>query len=103
MKKPVLATLGVAGACAACCAIPLAIPLMSGLSIAGLASVDWDWLTLSGGVAVVGAGLAAAALVGGGMWWHRRRMAAKKCAAPELGAPTAAGCGCHSKTSKELT
>lgn len=102
MKKPALATLGVVGACAACCAIPLAIPLMSGLSVAGLASIDWDCLTVGGEVAAVGAGLAATALVGGGTWWHRRRKAAKKCAAPEPDAPTAAGCGCNSNTSKEV-
>src|SRR5690349_9639120 len=36
MKKPLLAAAGLAGACAACCAIPLAIPLLGGLSAAGL-------------------------------------------------------------------
>lgn len=102
MKRPALATLGVVGACAACCAIPLAIPLMSGLSVAGLASIDWDCLSVGGEVAAAGAGLAAATLVGAGMWWHRRQTAANKCAAPEPAAATA-GCGCGSTTSKEST
>ena len=85
MKKPVLATLGVVGACAACCAIPLALPLLSGLSVAGLASIDWDWLNIGGEVAAVGAGLAAAALVGGGLWWHRKRRATRCASACSCG------------------
>ncbi|QHE89125.1 hypothetical protein [Hydrogenophaga sp. BPS33] len=38
MKKPVLAALGVAGACVACCTIPLAIPLFGGAAALGLTS-----------------------------------------------------------------
>ncbi|MFN9470607.1 hypothetical protein [Acidovorax sp.] len=41
MKKPLLATIGLAGACAACCAVPLLVPILSGLSVAGLAGLDW--------------------------------------------------------------
>lgn len=102
MKKPALATMGVIGACAACCTIPLALPLLSGLSIAGLASIDWDRLNVVGDVAAVGAGLAAAGLVGGGIWWHRKRKArTAACAATAvtpkaLAAPEGAGCGCAS-------
>lgn len=102
MKKPVLATLGVAGACAACCAIPLAIPLMSGLSVAGLASIDWNWVQVRGEVAAVGAGLAASLLVGAGLWWHRGRKVAAHCAGPALPAAAGGGCGC-SNLSKEST
>ena len=101
MKKPALATLGVVGACAACCAIPLAIPLVSGLSIAGLASIDWDCLTLSGEVAAISAGMTAAGLVGGGLWWHRRRKVAAQCAASALTAPSGSGCGCQATPLKE--
>lgn len=107
MKKPALATLGVVGACAACCAIPLAIPLLSGLSVAGLVSIDWDGLNLGSEVATAATGLAAAVLVGGGIWWHRKRNAATACAAPSgtaaaLPAPAGSGCGCSS-TSKETS
>lgn len=103
MNKSVLATLGVVGACAACCAIPLAIPLVSGLSVAGVTSMDWEFLTMSSTGASVGAGLAAAAVVGGGMWWQRRRVAAANCAAATTAAATAVGCGCGSQAPKELT
>ena len=101
MKKPALATLGVVGACAACCAIPLAIPFMSGLSVAGLASIDLECLTIGGEFAAIAAGLAAAGLVGAGMWWYRRRQAAARCAPPALAAPAGPGCGCSSITPKE--
>ena len=99
MKKPLLASLGLIGACAACCAIPLAIPLASGLSVAGLASIDWNTLAIGGDVAAVASGLATAGLVGGAIWWHRRRNAAARCApiAPtEEAAPRCAtACGCR--------
>ncbi|MCY1169444.1 hypothetical protein D9M73_94730 [compost metagenome] len=107
MKKPALATLGVVGACAACCTIPLGIPLLSGLSVAGLASIDWDCLNVGSEAAAIGLGLTAAALVGGGLWWHRKRQAATACAAPSgtaaaLPVPAGSGCGCSSApTSKE--
>ncbi len=98
MKKPALATMGVIGACAACCTIPLALPLLSGLSVAGLASIDWDCLNVAGEAAAVGAGLVAAGLVGGGIWWHRKRKARAACAAAAgtpkaLAAPCGSGCG----------
>jgi len=97
MKKPALAAMGLIGACAACCAIPLAIPLISGLSVAGLASIDWGGLTMGSELAIV-AGLAAAGLVTSGLWWHRRRTAAAQCALPT---PAASGCGCATKASNE--
>ena len=36
MKKPLFAALGVAGACAACCSIPLLLPLLGGTAVAAL-------------------------------------------------------------------
>ncbi|MDP2817683.1 MAG: hypothetical protein Q8O29_05285 [Polaromonas sp.] len=101
MKKPALATLGVVGACAACCTIPLAIPLLSGLSVAGLVSIDWDGLNLGSEVATAAMGLVAAVLVGGGIWWQRKRKATTACAAPSgtaaaSPAPAGSGCGCSS-------
>ena len=97
MNKPALATLGVIGACAACCTIPLALPLLSGLSVAGLASIDWNCLGVGSEVAAVGIGLVAAILAGAGIWWHRKRKAASACAAPSATAaasPASAGSGC---------
>ncbi len=97
MKKPALATMGVVGACAACCTIPLAIPLLSGLSIAGLATLNWG---ASGAyVGVIAAGVAASAAVGAGIWWSRRRKAAARCVTrssspAELTQPASGGCGC---------
>ena len=101
MKNPALATMGVIGACAACCTIPLALPLLSGLSVAGLVSIDWKYFNVVSEVAAAGAGLAAAALVGGVILWHRKRKAAAACAAPSRGAgalsaPRGSGCGCSS-------
>ena len=107
MKKPALATLGVVGACAACCTIPLAIPLLSGLSVAGLISVDWDSLKLSSEMAAAATGLVAAAVLGGGIWWYRKRNAATAWAvssgtAAALPAAAESGCGCSSSpNSKE--
>lgn len=102
MKKPVLTTVGVIGACAACCAIPLVIPLMAGVSVAGLASIDWSCLTEASEIAVLSAGLAAALLVGGGIWYYRKRKAAAKCGQSELAAPTDSACGCSQTPAKEL-
>ncbi|MDP2819616.1 MAG: hypothetical protein Q8O29_15375 [Polaromonas sp.] len=73
MKKPVLAKLGVVGACAACCAIPLAIPLMAGMSITGLALFEPGYFNFQSELLVIAVGVAAAALVAGGMWLVRRR------------------------------
>lgn len=110
MKKPVLATMGVIGACAACCTIPLAVPLLSGLSVAGLASIDWESIHLGREAAAVGAGLAAATLVGGSLWWNRRRKAAMACAASAgasggafASAPASAKCGCSSTALTEAS
>lgn len=73
MKK-ILSVLGIVGACALCCAIPLAIPLLGAAvaSGAGLA-LGWD-VALCGAILVVGAA--------GVMLWYRRAEKAK-----------AAGCG----------
>jgi hypothetical protein len=85
MKKPLLGLLGVGAACAACCAIPLAVPLIGGASAAGLALLaDWD--------GVLGVGLAAALVVAGGLWWSRQRKAAACKVVP--GSPGAGSCGC---------
>lgn len=92
MKKPFLAVLGVVGACTACCAIPLAIPLLSGLSVAGLSFIGLD------GPSVVSAAVVAAAVTVG-IWFKRRRNSA--CAAPTEGlaersaiCPTSPACAC---------
>jgi hypothetical protein len=92
MKRTVLATLGVVGACAACCAIPLAIPLMAGLSVTGLAVLEAAYFNTGIGLVV-----AVAVVAGIGAWLVRRRKRA--CLADAEGAAcrtegAAKGCGC---------
>lgn len=102
MKKPLLATLGLAGACVACCTIPLAIPLFGGAVALGLSS----WLGVNSGISlellvlVVTASIAA--LVWGAMVWTRRRRAKQCGAEPSSGSacavgPDASGCGCATR------
>jgi len=77
MKRPLLATLGIAGACAACCAIPLALPLLAGFSAAGLTALDWR--SLSGWALPLIAGIGTMLLVGVVLWAVRRRRATSGC------------------------
>lgn len=99
MKKPVLTALGLAGACVACCTIPLAIPLFGGAAALGLTSwlgvnsqIGLELLVLMGMVSM-------AALVWGAMVWTRRRRA-KSCGRESSSgsacavSPGAEGCGC---------
>jgi small neutral amino acid transporter SnatA (MarC family) len=69
---------GLGAACAACCAIPLAVPLIAaastGLGFAGLGAALSSWW-------VVVAGLAAAA-IGLAVFLHRRH-SIERCAVPE--------------------
>ena len=88
MKKPLLGLLGIGAACAACCAIPLALPLLAGFglagfSLAGLAAPAFGWI----------AGLAAAtALLASGIYlWRKRQAAPASCSVD-----ASAGCGCAS-------
>lgn len=77
MKKPLLGALGVAGACAACCTLPLAIPFITAASVAGFASFGGAQALQTGyGVVAIGAGAGASLLVGLGLWGFRRRKAA---------------------------
>ena len=99
VKKPVLTALGVAGACVACCTIPLAVPLFGGAAALGLTSwlgvhfqIGLEWLVL-----VVMASMAA--LVWGTMVLARRRRAKTCESGPSSGSacavsPDAEGCGC---------
>jgi hypothetical protein len=97
MKKPILAVLGLAGACAACCSIPIALTLVSGLSAAGVAS--WVLGDPTAQIAVVGL----AFLITVGIWVWRSRRAACSCAtAPAVGCATSStgGCGCATTANK---
>jgi threonine/homoserine/homoserine lactone efflux protein len=101
MKKPLLAVLGLAGACAACCSIPLVLTLVSGLSAAGVAT--WIVGSQTAQLAVVGVG--AVLLVGGvGVWRARRARAncdgvqGSSCAIDP-----AAGCGCTTSSGQART
>jgi hypothetical protein len=93
MKHPLLATFGLAGACAACCAIPLAVPLLAGFSVAGWTAMDWSGvLGVDSWAIPVVAGTAALLVTGLGLWaWRSRKATA--CAQPL----SEAGCGCASQ------
>lgn len=76
--KPATKLLGLTAACAACCAIPAAFPLLAGIGLTGIgAAAGW-----SGGAAVLIAIMATAMMI---VAWRRRSAAA--CA-------TAGECGC---------
>ena len=91
------AALGVAGACAACCTIPLLVPLLGGTAVAALLA-GWG-LELGAALNVI---IAAALVAGVGvvLWKKRKRKA--DCQNPGSPAPTACtlppnGCGCGPK------
>lgn len=99
MKKSVLASLGLAGACVACCTIPLAIPLFGGAAALGLTS----WLGVNSKVGTELLALMAIVSIAGLAWgavaWSRRRRATDCGTAPSSGracavGPDAKGCGC---------
>ncbi|MBV7428217.1 MULTISPECIES: hypothetical protein [unclassified Acidovorax] len=103
MKKPLLATIGLAGACAACCAVPVLIPVISGLSVAGLAGLDWDRLSVSREYLASALGVAVALAVALGIWLARRRRVGKACTLDgrmpnDDGAAALRGCGCRGQT-----
>lgn len=59
--KTVLAALGLAAACAACCAIPIALPMLTGLAASGLGMATWGWqaaAVLLGATGAVGLAIA---------------------------------------------
>lgn len=99
MKKPALAALGVAGACAACCAIPLALPLVGGLATVALTGLgtslfftDYGWVLAAAVLALAG--------VAGALVWRRLRRQPTACAVEPLPEAKASpgcaqsGCGC---------
>lgn len=94
MKKPILAALGLAGACVACCSVPIAVTLLSGLPAAGLAG----WLLGKWTGPLIAAVLAALIVGGAWPWKVRRRNAgcgtnyAPACSIDQ------ARCGCGSKS-----
>lgn len=98
MKKPLLTTVGLAGACAACCAVPLLVPLVSGLSVAGLVGIDWERLAVSREYMAIVAGIAVAFAVGLRLWFVRRQRASSACAATVAthsgDVQPASSCGC---------
>lgn len=99
MRKPVLTALGVAGACAACCAIPLAIPLLGGAAALGLTS----WLAVNVPISLELLVLLVMASVAAVWWgttaWARRKQASACGGGAVSGSacavsPGADGCGC---------
>jgi hypothetical protein len=102
VKKPVLTALGVAGACVACCTIPLAVPLFGATAALGLTS----WLGVASRIGVEMLILmlivSMAAMVWGAVLWARRRRAKTFGSDPSSGMacavdPNAKGCGCASQ------
>lgn len=102
LKKPVLAVIGVGGACAVCCAIPLAIPFLAGFSAAGITALfPWGALPLNGVVLAVAVGLVASVLAAG-LWRWSRSPKTSACSvdigstakAKCDGTGSGAGCGC---------
>ena len=102
-KKLLLAGLGVAGACSACCAAPLLVAALSvllGVSAAGLAGLGHYLFAGGGATTALGAGAAAGGVAAVATWVVRRRNAARSCASGqqqrEASAPTpsAPSCGC---------
>lgn len=98
MKKPLLTTIGLAGACAACCTVPLLVPILSGLSVAGLVGLDWNRMATNTQYLAVVIGVAGALAVALGLWLVRRRRGTRACAsaaAPGSGeSASASSCGC---------
>lgn len=94
MKKPILAGVGLVGACAACCAVPLALPVLSGLSAGGIAgALGWNQLS-AGGVLGPAVGVTAAAS-GLAMWLSRRATSQPtSCTLPWPRDGHSDGCGC---------
>jgi hypothetical protein len=90
MKKTIYGALGLAGACAACCAIPLAFPMLAGASLAGAAGFA------AGDSMLIAA--AAASVVGLGIFLRRRALQARSgsscAAAPAAQAPSNGSRGC---------
>ena len=95
MKKVGLTALGVAGACAACCAIPLAIPIIGALSISGLSLLAIDQFLLG----PAGIAIAVAASLGAAVWagtWYvgqRRKLAAMAQSGASCSIPDSTGDG----------
>nr|WP_297351585.1 hypothetical protein [uncultured Caldimonas sp.] len=81
--RPLLALLGVGAACAACCAIPLALPMIGGLAVSGVLGVAGGWPLA---LAALALGAMAAAV------WHVRRRR-RACAIP-AGPQKSSDCGC---------
>lgn len=102
MKKPMLATAGVAGACAVCCAIPIFIPLASGLSVAGLLAYDWEQLWCSQEFIAAATGTIVAISVAFMLWRARRDRTSGPCAVPQNpnDATPKSSCGCKGTATK---
>lgn len=98
MKKPLLAALGLAGACVACCTVPLALTLVGGLSAAGLAGgLGAWWAGHWGAWAAVATVLILAASAR--VWWVRRANARRADQeAPACPSGAAGACACTAQS-----
>jgi len=104
MKKVELATGGVVAACVACCAFPLALPMVGALSVAGFVSLGLDAIHMGTAATVVVLVAAAGSLAWAAARFQKRRHA--QCAtSPKLdscavrGNDGNASCACSKGTS----
>lgn len=100
MKKPLIAVLGVAGACAACCTIPLLLPLLGGTAVATLLA---GWGLELGALLNLFIAAAVVAAVAATLWVKHMRKA--RCHNAGDSAPASCtlppgGCGCGPKAAR---
>ena len=95
MTKPLFAALGVAGACAACCTIPLLVPLLGGTAVAALLA-GWG-LELGAALNVLYAAAVVAGVAVDLCVRRNRKLDCQNSASPAPAActlqPNACGCG----------
>ncbi len=99
MKAIGFAALGLVGACAACCAVPLALPWLSALAASGFTLLGLPHLQVGMGSAALLAVVAGSVVFGAVTWRSRQR---RQCAAHQTSSPACAiqasdsgsACGC---------
>ena len=104
MKKTILAGAGVIGACAACCAIPILVPLASGFSVAALTAAGFGVPDSAGVPFLLAVGTIGA--VASGLAWRaaRDRKGAASCGTQAAGTcgskdgSASEGCGCSAQS-----
>lgn len=89
--KTVLGVLGLTAACAACCAIPIALPMLAGLASSGAGLAAWGWPAAAALLAATGA-------VGMAIVLRNRKRAQER-----MKVATAGTCGCSTSDASGRT